>query len=145
MLLAGAAACYAAALLCCAGSRRPLLPARLGLRDSLARYGAGSLANTVLPARLGDGVRVGLFARVVPGGTLKVVGAAAALAFHVETATALAVGVASAVALGLAGRRLPRPRIEDQPPVTRALEREEARKIERHAFGRIDRCLDLVG
>jgi len=37
MLLAGAAACYAAALLCCAGSWRSLLPERLGLRDSLAR------------------------------------------------------------------------------------------------------------
>jgi Lysylphosphatidylglycerol synthase TM region len=79
MWLAGAAACYAAALLCCAGSWRSLLPAPLSLRDSLARYGVGSLANTVLPARLGDGVRVGLFARVVPGGALAVVGAVAAV------------------------------------------------------------------
>jgi hypothetical protein len=77
--LAAAAACYAAALLCCAGSWRALLPTRLRLVDALSRYGVGSLANTLLPARLGDGVRVGLFARVVPGGALAVVGAVAAV------------------------------------------------------------------
>ncbi|MES1248537.1 MAG: hypothetical protein ABUS54_12785 [Actinomycetota bacterium] len=77
--LAAAAACYAAALLCCAGSWRALLPTRLRLVDALSRYGVGSLANTVLPARLGDGVRVSLFARVVPGGMLAVVGAVAAV------------------------------------------------------------------
>jgi hypothetical protein len=278
MLLAAAAACYAAALVCCAGSWRSLLPARLGLRDSLARYGAGSLANTVLPARLGDGVRVGLFARVVPGGALAVVGAvaavgavrwlaltplgvaatanahvpraalaagavplvvaavlarrghltarpnayaaaavwivgvvatrvlaaaavaasfgithplaaalvvvpalevagvvalapanlglaggAAALAFHlngtpaatavaagfalhaVETGTALAAGIASAVVLGLARSGPARPRVEDQPPVPRASEVEQPGEIERHAFRRVNRRLDLVG
>lgn len=77
--LAAAAACYAAALVCCAGSWRALLPTRLRLADALSRYGVGSLANTLLPARLGDGVRVGLFARVVPGGALAVVGAVAAV------------------------------------------------------------------
>jgi uncharacterized membrane protein YbhN (UPF0104 family) len=77
--LAAAAACYAAALLCCAGSWRALLPTRLRLVDAFSRYGVGSLANTVLPARLGDGVRVSLFARVVPGGALAVVGSVAAV------------------------------------------------------------------
>lgn len=77
--LVAAAACYAAALLCCAGSWRALLPTHLCLRDALSRYGVGSLANTVLPVRLGDGVRVSLFARVVPGGVLAVVGAVAAV------------------------------------------------------------------
>ena len=77
--LAAAAACYAAALICCAGSWRALLPTHLRLVDALSRYGVGSLANTLLPARLGDGVRVGLFARVVPGGALAVVGAVAAV------------------------------------------------------------------
>ncbi|HZR94634.1 MAG TPA: lysylphosphatidylglycerol synthase domain-containing protein [Gaiellaceae bacterium] len=74
--LAAAAACYAAAFVCCAGSWRALLP-HVRLRDALPRYGVGSLANTLLPARAGDAVRVGLFARIVPGGALAVVGAVA--------------------------------------------------------------------
>jgi uncharacterized membrane protein YbhN (UPF0104 family) len=37
--------------------------ARLGRVDACARYGAGSLVNTFLPARLGDAVRVGLFSK----------------------------------------------------------------------------------
>ena len=74
--LAAAAACYAAALVCCAGSWRALLP-QVRLRDAIPRYGVGSLANTLLPARAGDAVRVGLFARAVPGGALAVVGAVA--------------------------------------------------------------------
>jgi uncharacterized membrane protein YbhN (UPF0104 family) len=74
--LAAAAAWYAVALVCCAGSWRALLP-QVRLRDAIPRYGVGSLANTLLPARAGDAVRVGLFARAVPGGTLAVVGAVA--------------------------------------------------------------------
>jgi glycosyltransferase 2 family protein len=76
--LAAAVACSAAALVCCAGSWRVMLPEGLALRDALSRYGVGSLANTLLPARAGDAVRIGLFARVVPGGALVVVGAVAA-------------------------------------------------------------------
>lgn len=37
--------------------------ADLSLRDSCARYGMGSLANTVLPFQLGEAVRVALFSR----------------------------------------------------------------------------------
>ena len=36
--------------------------------DSSARYGVGSLVNSVSPARLGDAVRVALFSRTLPGG-----------------------------------------------------------------------------
>jgi Lysylphosphatidylglycerol synthase TM region len=43
------------------------LGAGLGLRQAWGCYGAGSLANTVLPARIGDGVRIALFARYLPG------------------------------------------------------------------------------
>jgi uncharacterized membrane protein YbhN (UPF0104 family) len=34
--------------------------------DASARYGVGSIVNTFLPARLGDAVRVGLFAKALP-------------------------------------------------------------------------------
>jgi len=55
-----------------------MLPASLGWPDAVARYGVGSLANTLLPGRAGDAVRIGLFGRVVPGGALTVAGAVAA-------------------------------------------------------------------
>src|SRR5262245_49161512 len=77
LMLGGA--CYAAVLLCSAGSWRTLLPGRMRLHDAVARYGAGSLANTFLPGRAGDAIRVGLFGRVVPGGVLAVAGAMAAV------------------------------------------------------------------
>jgi uncharacterized membrane protein YbhN (UPF0104 family) len=38
----------------------------LTLADACARYGAGSLVNTFVPARAGDAVRIGLFSRVLP-------------------------------------------------------------------------------
>jgi uncharacterized membrane protein YbhN (UPF0104 family) len=38
----------------------------LTLPDACARYGAGSLANTFIPFRAGDAVRIGLFSRVLP-------------------------------------------------------------------------------
>jgi uncharacterized membrane protein YbhN (UPF0104 family) len=38
----------------------------LTLPDACARYGAGSLVNTFVPARAGDAVRLGLFSRVLP-------------------------------------------------------------------------------
>src|SRR4051794_9615808 len=36
------------------------------LADACARYGAGSLVNTFIPARAGDAVRIGLFSRTLP-------------------------------------------------------------------------------
>ena len=71
--------CFAIAVACCAGSWRTMLGAQLSLGDACARYGVGSLANTLLPARAGDAVRVGLFGRVSPGGMLAVAGAVAAV------------------------------------------------------------------
>lgn len=53
---------------------------RLGATEACARYGVGSLVNSVTPLRIGDGVRIALFARALPGGTrLRSVGALAAL------------------------------------------------------------------
>jgi uncharacterized membrane protein YbhN (UPF0104 family) len=39
---------------------------RLSLADACARYGAGSLANTALPLRAGEIVRIALFSRALP-------------------------------------------------------------------------------
>jgi hypothetical protein len=94
VVLAGA--CFAAGLVCCAGGWRALLTDDISLVDACARFGCGSLANTFLPARGGDIVRIGLFARVVPGGAVAVTGAVAA--FEVARWTAL---------LPLAGSALP--------------------------------------
>ena len=76
LLLAGG--CFATALACCAAGWRALLPKGISYVDACARFGCGSLANTFLPVRGGDVVRMGLFARVVPGGTLAVASAVAA-------------------------------------------------------------------
>jgi len=69
-------------------------------RDSWARYGVGSLVNTVAPFQLGDVVRVGLFSRLVSerSGTWTVTGGLAAIA--VVRATCLALLGAVAWALG---------------------------------------------
>ncbi|MDQ2982739.1 MAG: flippase-like domain-containing protein [Actinomycetota bacterium] len=42
--------------------------ARIGRLQACANYGVGSLVNTFVPARLGDVVRAGLFARTLPAG-----------------------------------------------------------------------------
>ena len=68
LVLAGT--CFAAATICCAGSWRTMLAARIGIGGAIARYGVGSLTNTFLPGRAGDVVRVGLFGRVAPGGAV---------------------------------------------------------------------------
>ena len=55
--------------------------------DACARYGAGSLVNTLVPARAGDAVRIGLFSRALPnrerlwttGGAFAALGAARAV------------------------------------------------------------------
>jgi uncharacterized membrane protein YbhN (UPF0104 family) len=59
----------------------------LTLPDACARYGAGSLVNTFVPARAGDAIRIGLFSRVLPnrerlwttGGAFAALGAARAV------------------------------------------------------------------
>jgi len=45
-----------------------LLGGRTTLLDATARYGAGSLTNTFVPAHAGDAVRIGLFSRLLPHG-----------------------------------------------------------------------------
>lgn len=73
--------------------------ARVGVIDACARYGAGSLVNSFLPARLGDGVRLGLFSRALPAeGRLLVAGGGAGA---VTAARALVQGMLFAVAAGL--------------------------------------------
>lgn len=92
--LALAGTCFAAALVCCAGSWYSMLSPPVGIRGAVARYGVGSLTNTFLPARAGDVVRVGLFGRISPGGAIAVAGAAA---------TVGAVRWVALVPLGIAG------------------------------------------
>jgi uncharacterized membrane protein YbhN (UPF0104 family) len=84
---------FALSVLAAAGSWRcaiGICGGRLGLTDACARYGAGSLVNTFVPARAGDVLRIALFSRAVPGdGRLWTTGGAFA-----------ALGAARALALG---------------------------------------------
>lgn len=60
---------FLVAVVASAGSWRSaigLCGGRLTLTDACARYGAGSLVNTFVPARAGDAVRIGLFSRTLP-------------------------------------------------------------------------------
>ncbi len=60
---------FAVAVVAAAGSWRcaiRLCGGTLTLPDACARYGAGSLVNTFVPARAGDAVRIALFSRALP-------------------------------------------------------------------------------
>ena len=57
--LVGSAGCWRSAIGLCGG--------RTSLGDATARFGAGSLVNTFIPARAGDALRFALFSRLVPG------------------------------------------------------------------------------
>ena len=98
LLLAGC--CFALALVCSAASWRTMLGGSVRFPDACARYGAGSLANTVLPGRAGDAIRLVLFGRVVPGGKLAVAGAVAAVG-AARWLVLLPFGVAGAIGNGL--------------------------------------------
>src|SRR5947208_5722778 len=85
---------FALAVVGAAGSWRSavgLCGGRLSLTDACARYGAGSLVNTFVPARAGDAVRIGLFSRMLPhrerlwttGGAFAALGAARAVVIAV--------------------------------------------------------------
>jgi uncharacterized membrane protein YbhN (UPF0104 family) len=82
-LLALGAASFLLAPLCTGMAWASALRAagvRLGTLDACARYGVGSLVNSVTPFRIGDVVRVTLFARGLPrGGAIKCFGAFASL------------------------------------------------------------------
>lgn len=99
--LAGAG--FAVSVLAAAGSWRSavsLCDGRVGLLDAAARYGAGSLVNTFVPARAGDAVRIGLFARALDsrerlwrtGGAFAALGAARALVLAVLVVAGAAAG-----------------------------------------------------
>jgi uncharacterized membrane protein YbhN (UPF0104 family) len=71
--LTGSALAWRAALQACGARCSPV--------DAVARYGIGSLANAVLPARVGGVIRVGLFSRLVHrDGAVWTTGGAAAVA-----------------------------------------------------------------
>jgi len=101
-----AAVGFLASVLAAAGSWRSaigLCGGRLGPCDAAARYGAGSFVNTFVPARAGDAVRFGLFARALDGEErlLRTGGAFAALG------AARAVVLAALVVAGAAVGALP--------------------------------------
>ncbi len=103
--LVGSAGCWRSAIGLCGG--------RTTLADATARYGAGSLVNTFVPARAGDAVRLALFSRLVPGerkvwttgGAFVAVAAARAAVLGVLVAAGSVFGVVpwwpSLVAVGL--------------------------------------------
>ena len=71
--IAGSALAWRAALRACGVACGPL--------DAIARYGIGSLANAVLPTRIGGVLRIGLFSRLVHAeGAVWTTGGAAAAA-----------------------------------------------------------------
>jgi uncharacterized membrane protein YbhN (UPF0104 family) len=117
-----AAACFLGSLVASSGVWRVTCSAcgtKLGRLDAATRYGVGSLVNSLCPARLGDGVRLGLFAErlttpggraLTAGGILGGVAVARGLVYTVLLAVAAALGavplwpvlVAAALALSTA-------------------------------------------
>jgi Lysylphosphatidylglycerol synthase TM region len=92
--------CFAAAVACSAASWRAMLGTQLTLGDACARYGVGSLANTFLPGRAGDALRISLFGRVTPGGMLSVAGGVAGVG-AVRWLALLPLGIAGILGSGL--------------------------------------------
>lgn len=88
-----ASAAWRSAICVCGG--------RLTLADACARYGAGSLVNTVVPARAGDVVRIALYSRALPnherlrttGGAFAVLAASRALVLGMLIVAGAAAGV----------------------------------------------------
>jgi uncharacterized membrane protein YbhN (UPF0104 family) len=88
---------------------------RIGLTDAAARFGAGSLVNTFVPARAGDVLRIALFSRALPnegrlwttGGAFAALAAARALVLGALVTGGALAGVIPAwpllVALALVG------------------------------------------
>ena len=56
--LVTAGMCFAVGIACCACGWRTMLGSLLRLGCACARYGVGSLANSFLPVRAGDAVRI---------------------------------------------------------------------------------------
>jgi hypothetical protein len=98
-----AAAAFLGSLLASASAWRAvfrLCGAELTHFEAAARYGLGSLVNGVSPIRVGEGIRLAVFARALPGtdrawrtgGAFGVIAAARALVFALVVACAAAVG-----------------------------------------------------
>ena len=91
--LVATAAGWRSTLVACGG--------RLGRLDACARYGTGSLVNILLPARLGEAVRVGLFSKTFPrdqGGRMLVTAGALGAVTAADTLTqSLVVGAGAGV------------------------------------------------
>ena len=101
-----AAVSFVGALLCNAWAWRTtilLCGGRIGWVNSVAAYGIGSLANSAMPARVGDAVRIGLFSRAfdaeerrerlwTTGGVFSAIGAARALCLGALVVVAAALG-----------------------------------------------------
>jgi uncharacterized membrane protein YbhN (UPF0104 family) len=120
---------FAISVLAAAGSWRcaiGLCGGHLSVTDACARYGVGSLVNTVVPFRAGDAVRIGLFSRVLPsekrlwttGGAFAALGAARAVVLGALIVAGYLAGaiplwplliagglVATAIAVAMASRR----------------------------------------
>jgi uncharacterized membrane protein YbhN (UPF0104 family) len=99
----GGCGLFVVSLLCSAGAWRSTTSAcggRIGRSRAAASYGVGSLVNSLLPARLGDGVRVALFSRALPNdGRVWTAGGVFA-AMGVARASVLLGLVVAAVAMG---------------------------------------------
>ncbi len=89
--LVGAAGTWRCAIGLCGGG--------MGLGDAAARFGAGSLVNTFVPARAGDAVRLALFSRALEGERLWRAGGAFA-AIEAARAVVLAALVVVGAAVG---------------------------------------------
>ncbi|MBV8218958.1 MAG: flippase-like domain-containing protein [Solirubrobacterales bacterium] len=101
--LCAACGLFVVSLLCSAGAWRTTVSACGGWiegDDAAAFYGLGSLANTLLPARAGDGVRVALFSRTLPHEGRMWTMSGIMLALSVARSGALLVLVLAAVVLG---------------------------------------------
>jgi uncharacterized membrane protein YbhN (UPF0104 family) len=112
-----------------------------GRRRAVACYGAGSLVNSLLPARLGDAVRVGLFSRELPGAGSIWAGSGILAAMEASRAVGMFALVAAAAAIGVMPL-WPLAGLGALMLVAVALAR-HARKIERAS--RILRLLDVFG
>jgi uncharacterized membrane protein YbhN (UPF0104 family) len=95
---------FVASLLCSAAAWRVGIGecgGEIGWCRTAASYGAGSLTNSLLPGRVGDGVRIALFSRAferrsaawTSSGLFLLLGAARALALVALTGIAAAIGV----------------------------------------------------
>jgi uncharacterized membrane protein YbhN (UPF0104 family) len=95
LAVVGSAASWRAAIGLCGG--------RTTLTDATARYSAGSLVNTFVPARAGDALRLALFSKLVPGdhpmwstgGAFVALGAARALVLGLILVAAASAGAVS--------------------------------------------------